>query len=61
MPDKVINNERKVTIHGNAISSTYKLINIMKDEKLKIDNQNVYLIIKGSTFLTTNHYSIIIN
>ncbi len=33
----------------------------MKDEKISINNQDVYLIVKGSAFLTTEFYSMIIS
>lgn len=48
-------------VHANSISLTYNLFSLTKDSKLTIDNQDVYLIVKGSAYLTTDFYSIIIN
>lgn len=54
-------NERKAGVHANAIALTYNLFSLAKDERRAIDNQDAYLIIKGSAYLTTNFYPIIIN
>ncbi len=43
------------------MATTYKLFNLVKDEKVNINNQDVYLIVKGSAFLTTEFYSMIIS
>jgi hypothetical protein len=48
-------------VHVNSISASYKLFNLLKEEKIKINNQDVYLIVKGSIYLTTEFYSMIIN
>jgi hypothetical protein len=47
--------------HCNSLTSSYKLITLSKDDKVNINNQDIYLVAKGSIFLTTDCYSMIIN
>jgi len=43
------------------LSSSYKLFNLPKEEIIKVNNQDIYLIVKGSIYLTTDFYSMLIN
>ena len=43
------------------MTSSYKLVTLSKDDKLNVNNQDIYLVAKGSVFLTTDSYSMVIS